>query len=114
MSHVLAASSSEGGSAFGLLFPLLLVAIFFFLIVRPQRARARAAQQVQASLAPGVQVVTTSGIFGTVHAIDDEAVTVEVAPGVRMRFLRGAIGRVVTPSFGDTAAEIPPDDRPPA
>lgn len=112
MSPVLAASS-EGGSAFGLLFPLLLVAIFFFLIIRPQRARQRAAQQVRASLAPGAQVMTTSGIFGTVQAMDDEAVTIEVAPGVPVRFLRGAVARVVTPQVGDTA-EIPPDDRPPA
>lgn len=123
MLHVLAADS--GGNALANLLPLLLiVAAFFFLLIRPQRARAKQMQQVLASLAPGVDVMTTSGMFATVTAVDDEAVTLELAPGVHVRFLRGAIAKVVSPVVGgsttgdistrDTGTELPPDDRPPA
>lgn len=98
--------------------PLVLIVVaFFFLLIRPQRARQRQMRQVQASLAPGAQVLTSSGVFATVTDIDDEAVTLEISPGVRVRFVRGAIATVVTPVAGpmdDTAIELPPDDRPPA
>lgn len=109
MLHPLAASN--GGSALGLLFPVLLIAAFFFLLVRPQRQRQRQAQQVQAALSLGVEVMTTSGIFGTVAGIADDMVTVEVSPGVHVRFLRGAIARVVPPAT-DVPVELPPDDQP--
>jgi preprotein translocase subunit YajC len=117
--HVLAASSSGGGSLATLLPLVLIVVAFFFLLVRPQRARARQLRQVQHALAPGSQVMTTSGMFATVTGMDDEAVTLELAPGVQVRFLRGAIAKVVEPVTGDvvtgeTTIELPPDDRPPA
>ena len=48
-----------------LAFALILVA-FYFLILRPQRARAKQAEQLQAKLAPGAEIMTTSGIFATV------------------------------------------------
>lgn len=130
MRDILAAGSS--GSSLGSFLPLvLIVAAFFFLLIRPQRARARKLQQVQAALSPGAHVMTTSGMFATVTGIDDEAVTLELAPGVHVRFLRGAIAKVVPPavaetSFGeaptafgeppvaDSTIELPPDDRPPA
>jgi preprotein translocase subunit YajC len=76
-------------------FALILVA-FYLLIIRPQRARAKAAQQLQASLEPGVEVMTTAGMFGTLTEIRDDSVVIEVSPGVSMRFAKAAIGRVVT------------------
>lgn len=118
MFDVLAAESSGGSSLAGFLPLLLIVLAFFFLLIRPQRARQKQMQQVQASLSPGAQVMTTSGMFATVTGMDDEAVTLELAPGVHIRFLRGAIAKVVTPGQGstvnDTSIELPPDDRPPA
>ncbi len=113
MLHVVAASSNGGGSL-GLLLPLLLVAAFFFLLVRPQRRRQRQMKEVQAAVLPGVEVVTTSGLFGTVLAVQDDVITLEVAPGVPMRFLRGAIGRVVSQApSSDAPSGLPPEDRPP-
>jgi preprotein translocase subunit YajC len=123
--HVLAASSSGGSSLTGFLPLVLIVVAFFFLLIRPQRARAKQMQQVRAALIPGSQVITTSGMFATVTAVDDEAVTLELAPGVHGRFLRAAIGKVVSSaavgssgggdgSVSDTSIELPPDDRPPA
>jgi len=112
---LLIAASSGGGSSIATFAPLLIiVAAFFFLLVRPQRARQRQLQRVQSALALGTQVMTTSGIFATVTALDDEAVTLEIAPGVNARFLRGAIAKVVPVAGGqDAIVELPPDDRPP-
>ena len=112
---LMSAGSSSGSSLVGFLPLIIIVLAFFFLLVRPQRARQRRAQQTQASLMPGAQVMTTSGIFATVTALDDEAVTVEIAPGVHVRFLKGAISQVVpSPTSTDSSVELPPDDRPPA
>ena len=55
---------------------LLLVAAavaFFFLIIRPQRKRQAAQQAMQKALAPGAEIMTSAGIFGTVAAVTDEA-----------------------------------------
>jgi preprotein translocase subunit YajC len=90
-------------------FALILVA-FYLLILRPQRARARMAQQMKARLAPGVDVLTTSGIHATVSAVEDDVVVLEVAPGVNVRFASAAIGRVLTDDSTDTADDEAPED----
>ena len=82
-------------------FALILVA-FYLLIIRPQRARAKAAQRLQDSLEPGVEIMTTAGIFGTLTEIRDDSVVIEVSPGVTMRFAKAAVGRVIT---DDAAAD---------
>jgi preprotein translocase subunit YajC len=89
-----AAASSNGLLSF---LPIIaIVVLMYFLLIRPQSKRRREAQEMQSRLGPGDQVQTVGGLFGTVIAIDDEAVTVEAAPGVQLRFGRGAIARVVT------------------
>lgn len=92
----------------GSILPLiLLVVVFYFLLIRPQRKRQQEAVQMQNSLAPGARVMTTTGLFATVVAVDDEDVILEVAPGIETRWVKAAIGRVVTP--GDAPAS---DDEP--
>ncbi|WP_169950004.1 preprotein translocase subunit YajC [Microbispora sp. H11081] len=87
-----------GNSPLGTFLPLiLLVVVFYFLLIRPQRKRQQEQIQMQNSLTPGVRVVTTTGLFATVVALQDEDVVLEVAPGVETRWLKAAIGRVVTP-----------------
>lgn len=81
---------------------ILLVVVFYFLLIRPQRKRQQEAVQMQNSLTPGARVMTTTGLFGTVVAVDNEDVILEVAPGIETRWVKAAIGRVVTP--GDTPA----------
>ena len=61
----------------------LLALAFFLLIVRPQRRRVAAHRALVATLEVGDEVITTGGIYGTVRAIEDDAVELEVAPGVR-------------------------------
>lgn len=76
---------------------ILLVVVFYFLLIRPQRKRQQEALKMQNSLAPGASVMTTTGLFATVVAVDNEDVILEVAPGVETRWVKAAIGRVVTP-----------------
>ncbi|RBQ14597.1 preprotein translocase subunit YajC [Spongiactinospora rosea] len=87
-----------GGSNLTSFIPLiLLVVVFYFLLIRPQRKRQQEQLRMQNSLVPGTRVVTTAGMFATVVALDDEDVILEIAPGVEARFMKGAIGRVITP-----------------
>ncbi len=68
---------------------------FYFLIIRPNQQRQKKQRAMMASLAPGTQVMTSSGIFGTVTGTTDEETIVEIAPGVNVRFLPAAISRVI-------------------
>ncbi|MCC5579347.1 preprotein translocase subunit YajC [Microtetraspora sp. AC03309] len=87
-----------GNNPLGTFLPLiLLVVVFYFLLIRPQRKRQQEQLSMQNSLAPGARVMTTTGLFGTVVGLQDEDVILEIAPGVETRWVKAAIGRVVTP-----------------
>jgi preprotein translocase subunit YajC len=95
----LLAQDSQGGSSLIAFLPLLLRGgIFYFLLIRPQQRRAKAQQALLRSVEVGDEIVTTAGVFGTVTDIDevDDVVTVEIAPGTRIRMVRAGIGRVVS------------------
>jgi preprotein translocase subunit YajC len=65
-----------------------------WLLVRGQQRRSQEAAQLAASLRVGQDVITTSGVYGTIAGLDDVTVTLLVAPGVEIRFDRRAVGRV--------------------
>ena len=88
--------AQQSGGGLGLLVSLgLMAAIFYFLLIRPQQRRMRQQRALMASLDVGEQVVTIGGIHGTIRSIEDDAVMVEVAPGVELRFTKGAIARTL-------------------
>lgn len=71
---------------------LLLVVIFYMLIFRPQQKRAKAQQAMLASVSRGDTIVTSGGIVGKVtKAVDGEDLEVEIAPGARVKVVRGMI-----------------------
>lgn len=77
-----------------MLLPLLLMgAIFYFLLIRPQQRRTRAQRDLIQSLDVGDEVITIGGVFGTIRALDEEAVTLEVAPGIQVRLVKSGIAR---------------------
>jgi preprotein translocase subunit YajC len=93
----LAANSGGGaGSFMPILMIVLLFGVMYFMMIRPQQKRRREAEQMQATLGPGAEVVTIGGLYGHVVSVDDETVTLEVAPGVQNRYARPAIARVVS------------------
>lgn len=74
---------------------------FFFLFIRPQQKKAKETAQKQASLKTGDRVATSGGIIGKVVTVEDTQVTLEVASGVRIPFLRNHIVEF----FADEAAK---------
>jgi preprotein translocase subunit YajC len=89
-----ASNGSSGSSGVAVLLPIVLMgAIFYFLLIRPQRRQRQQHRQLVEGLDVGDEVVTIGGVYGTVRALDDESITLEVAPGVDMRFARGAVAR---------------------
>jgi len=84
---------------------ILIIGVFWLLIMRPARNRQREVMAVQRSLEPGVEVITTAGLYATVHAIEGDQVVLEVAPGVLSRFTRQAVVRVVPPEAEDLLRE---------
>jgi preprotein translocase subunit YajC len=90
-----------------LLWIVAIALVFWLLIIRPASRRQKEIARVQSSIAPGDQVVLTSGIFGTVIEAADGFLMLEVAPGVTVKVARGAIGTVVRE---EDAAEEPPAD----
>jgi preprotein translocase subunit YajC len=75
---------------------VLLFGVMYFMMIRPQQRRRREAEQLQAALGPGDEVVTIGGMHGVVASVDDDVVTLEVAPDVHVRYARPAIARVVS------------------
>ena len=78
-----------------LLWIVAIALIFWLLIIRPAQRRQKEVAQVQAAIAPGEQVMLTSGIFGTVRQADEATLLVEVAPGVNVKVARAAVGSVI-------------------
>jgi preprotein translocase subunit YajC len=70
---------------------IVIFAIFYFLMIRPQQKRQKQIENFRNGLQTGQEVVTSGGIYGKVKSIDGNIVNVEVANGVVMRFDRSAI-----------------------
>ena len=78
-----------------LLFPIILIAIMYFLMIRPQMKRQKEHRAMLEKLANGDEVITNGGIAGTVSNIGESFITVEVADGVQLRVQKGAIANVL-------------------
>jgi preprotein translocase subunit YajC len=90
----------------GLFLPLILIgAVFYFFLIRPQSKRRREQAQVQNSVRPGARIMTTNGMYATVVEVDDDGIILEIAPGVEARFVRQAIMQVVDDNTGDDTDE---------
>ena len=80
------------GSGLGYLLVLLLPFALLIFIVFSQRRRAQQVQAMQSSLTVGDEVVTTSGLYGTIVALDEKVVTLDTGAGGTLRYDRRAIG----------------------
>ena len=83
--------------AFGQFIPLILIfAIMYFLLIRPQQKKLRDHQAMVAALRRGDQVVTQGGLIGKVSKVkDDNEVEVELGEGVKVRVVRSTIAQVL-------------------
>ena len=94
----------QGGGGLGSMtgfIPLVLVfAIFWLLVIRPQQKRAKEQRQMNAALRKGDEVITDAGIYGTVQRVGDQQVTLEIAPKVSIRVVRSRIAEMVKETRG--------------
>ena len=74
---------------------LVLLALMYFLMIRPQRARQRQQQDQLSSVGPGDEIVTIGGIYGDVVEVQDEKLVVEIAEDIHIEVARKAVGTVV-------------------
>lgn len=74
---------------------LVLFAVFYFMLIRPQMRRAKEQRNMIAALAKGDEVVTNGGIAGRIEDIGDSFVTLEIAANVRIKLQKGAISMVL-------------------
>lgn len=92
-----AAGGAGGGAAFAQFIPLILIfAIMYFLMIRPQQKRVKAHREMVGALKKGDQVVTQGGIIGKVQSVRDDELEVEIATGVRVRVVRSTVAQVLS------------------
>ena len=68
--------------------------VFYFFIIRPQSKAQKEIKEKVENMKKGDKIVTSSGIIGVLHTIDDDSVLVEVGSNVKIRFLKSAISDV--------------------
>lgn len=88
------AGAQEPGLA-GLILPLAILAVFFFLFVVPQQRKAKEQKKMVESLAKGSEIVTTGGLLGRVVDLDDNFVQLELADNVIIHIQRHAVASLV-------------------
>ena len=74
---------------------ILVMAVFYFLVYRPQQLKAKEQRLMLANLKRNDDVITSGGIYGKIVALADKVVTLEIAPNVRIRVDRDQIGSLV-------------------
>ncbi len=83
------------GGGLGAFLPLILMfAIFYFLLIRPQQKKAKQHKLLLAALKKGDRVISSGGLHGVVTGLTDDVVTMEIAPKVRVKVSRGSISGV--------------------
>jgi preprotein translocase subunit YajC len=89
------ATASETPAWTGLLFPLGLVVIFYFFLIRPQMKRQKEHKSLVGSLQKGDEVQTEGGLMGKVTSLGDNLASLEIAPGVEIKIRRTSISAVM-------------------
>jgi preprotein translocase subunit YajC len=97
---------------FQYLFIIVLLALVWVLLIRPQRRRQQEAQRLLESIGVGKEIVTAGGLYGTVTAIEDDEVRVEIADGVEVRVAKRAVAGVVSEDENDPEEPQPEEDAP--
>ena len=91
-------AASPGGGLGGLLPIIAMFVIFYFFLIRPQQKRQKAHQEMLSRLKKGDQVVTNGGIIGSIFALTDNELVVEVADRVKLKVLRSQVNKYAAPA----------------
>lgn len=88
-----------------MMLPILMfgaLGLMMFFGMRKQKRQVAEAQNMQNTVKPGARIMTTSGLHGTVTAVADDTIELEIAPGVYTTWIRAAIREVIVPSPEDS------------
>jgi preprotein translocase subunit YajC len=89
---------------------VLLFALMWVFMIRPQRRRQQQQRSMLESIAPGDEILTAGGVYGTVRSVDPDEVRAEIAPGTEVRIAKRAIAAVIPPD--EEEAEVDELDAP--
>ena len=93
------AGGAGGGGGLGAFLPLIIIfAIFYFLLIRPQQKKSKQHKQLLADLKKGDKVVSSGGLHGVITGLADDVITVEISPKVRVKITRSSIAGVIRKS----------------
>lgn len=82
----------------GLLSIILFIVLFWLILIRPQQKRQKQVMQMQNNLQKGDKIITIGGLHGTIHALDEGTIVIEVQDGTKLTYDRSAVREVVNPS----------------
>ncbi len=90
------ASGDGGGNLVGMILPFVLMfAVFYFLLIRPQQKKTKTRNLMLSQLKKGDKVTTIGGLHGTIAEITDDTIVLRVNDTTKMTFERSAINNVV-------------------
>ena len=90
-----AGAATQGDTLLTFLPMVAIFVVFYFLLIRPQQKKQKESRAMLESLEKGNEVVTAGGVLGRIIKIDEQYVTVEVAPSVQMVVQRAAISQLL-------------------
>jgi len=96
LSVLLAAPAQASGSSYFWIMMIVMFAIIYFFMIRPQNKKQKEIQKFRASLQVGDEVVTAGGIHGTIKEIDGSTVVVEIANNVKIKVEKSSIYKTGT------------------
>ena len=83
-------------SLMGMALPfIIMLAVMYFLMIRPQQKKMKEHQGMMNALKDGDEVITSSGIIGTIQGMSDKVVTLEVSKNVQLKILKSQVNQVV-------------------
>ncbi len=95
ISNAYAQDAAPGGELMGLLFPILLLVVFFFLFIRPQQKRVKEHKNMVEALKKGDEVINNGGLAGTITAVHDAFVTVKISENVEVNIQKQAVASLL-------------------
>ena len=95
ISPAYAQAAPQGDAFMSLLFPIALLVLFYFMLIRPQMKRAREQRDMLGKLAKGDEVVTNGGLAGVIREIGENYLTVEIADNVTVKMQKSAVMSVL-------------------
>lgn len=79
----------------GLIFPVALIAIFYFLLIRPQQKRNKDHKKMVADAKKGDEIITNGGLLGKITEVGDHFLTIEIGTGMSVQLMKSSISSVM-------------------